>query len=29
MEYNRHVKNRFKKIAGQVKGVLNEMEQGG
>ncbi|USK78201.1 metal-sensing transcriptional repressor [Peribacillus frigoritolerans] len=28
MEYNRHVKNRLKKIAGQVKGVLNKMEQG-
>ncbi|MGM0890581.1 MAG: metal-sensing transcriptional repressor [Bacillota bacterium] len=28
MEYNRHVKNRLKRIAGQVKGVLNMMEQG-
>ncbi|MDM5306856.1 metal-sensing transcriptional repressor [Peribacillus frigoritolerans] len=28
MEYNRNVKNRLKRIAGQVKGVLNMMEQG-
>ncbi|AZV59394.1 metal-sensing transcriptional repressor [Peribacillus frigoritolerans] len=28
MEYNRHVKNRLKRIAGQVKGVINMMEQG-
>ncbi|UYY96821.1 metal-sensing transcriptional repressor [Peribacillus frigoritolerans] len=27
MEYNRNVKNRLKRIAGQVKGVLNMMEQ--
>lgn len=29
MEYDRHVKNRLKRIAGQVKSVLNMMEQGG
>ncbi|MEB2494687.1 metal-sensing transcriptional repressor [Brevibacterium sp. PAMC23299] len=28
MEYDRHVKNHLKRIAGQVKGVLNMMEQG-
>ncbi|WHX59872.1 metal-sensing transcriptional repressor [Peribacillus frigoritolerans] len=28
MEYDRHVKNHLKRIARQVKGVLNMMEQG-
>lgn len=28
MEYNQHVKNRLRRIEGQVKGVLNMMEQG-
>lgn len=28
MEYNQQVKNRLKRIEGQIKGVLNMMEQG-
>ncbi|MED3921137.1 metal-sensing transcriptional repressor, partial [Priestia aryabhattai] len=28
MEYDKQVKNRLKRIEGQLKGVLNMMEQG-